>query len=583
MSAHDVPVLIVGGGPVGLAASICLAEHGVASMLVEQHATTTDHPRATVVNTRTYELFRQWGIEDDVRRGGLPVEKSRFIVWATSLTGWELGRLDLAQRSDGSAATSAADLAGATSPTSTGICPQDVYEPMLRRRAEAASCARLRFATELVAFEECQDGIEARLRSREDGREETVRARWLLACDGAASPVRERLGVAMEGPDDIGSLLNVYFHADLTRYVAGRESALYWIVNPDAAGVFIALNNVDRWLFNTPIAREPDAARRFTPAVCAAMVRRAVGDPDLRIDVRSIDPWIMRSQVAVRYRVGRVFLLGDAAHRFPPTGGFGMNTGVQDAHNIAWKIAGVVAGWADESLLDTYEEERRPVARVNADQSYKNARRMPAPPGGSGGENPLARIEEDSPDGAALRELVAAGIAGTREHFSAAGQAKGFRYASAAITPDGSGHEPQSTVERYVPSAAPGFVAPHAWVLRDGRLLSLLDLFGQRFVLLTGPSGAPWQQLASEITASGMPLDVHTVGGDLAPEGLDPEAWCASYGVESDGAVLVRPDGHVAWRRRAHGDAAAEELHLACARAVGKALANTSSATALAV
>lgn len=573
MSSHDVPVLIVGGGPVGLAASVCLSEYGIASLLVEQHATTTDHPRATVVNTRTYELFRQWGIEDDVRRGGLPVEKSRFIVWATSLTGWELGRLDLAQRSDGSPANTAAELAGASSPTFTGICPQDVYEPILRRRAETSSCARVRFSTELVSFEESDDGIEARLRSRADGREETVRARWMLACDGAASPVRERLGVAMEGPDDIGSLLNVYFHADLARFIAGRESALYWIVNPDAAGVFIALNNVDRWLFNTPIARDADAASRFTPETCAAKVRHAIGDPDLPIDVRSIDPWIMRSQVAARYRVGRVFLVGDAAHRFPPTGGFGMNTGVQDAHNLAWKIAGVVAGWADESLLDTYEEERRPVARVNADQSYKNARRMPAPPGASGDENPLARIEEDSPDGAALRELVAAGIAGTREHFSAAGQAKGFRYASAAITPDGSAEEAQSTVERYVPSAAPGFVAPHAWVRRDGCVQSLLDLFGRRFVLLTGPSGAVWRDVASAIGTSAPPLDVHTVGADLVPEGLDPDAWCASYGIASDGAVLVRPDGHVAWRRRAHGDAAVGELRRACARAVGKPLA----------
>jgi len=579
MSGHDVPVLIVGGGPVGLAAAICLAEHGVASLLVEQHATTTDHPKATVVNTRTFELLRQWGLEEAVRSGGLPPEKSRFIVWATSLTGFELGRLDLAQRSDGSSASTAAELAGSTSPTFTGICPQDVYEPILRRRAEAAPCTRVRFATELVAFEERGDGVVARVRSRADGREETVRARWMLACDGAASPVREGLGVAMEGPDDIGCLLNVYFHADLTRFVAGRESALYWIVNPDAAGVFIALNNVDRWLFNTPIAREPDAARRFTPDVCAAKVRRAVGDPDLRIDVRSIDPWIMRSQVAARYRVGRVFLLGDAAHRFPPTGGFGMNTGVQDAHNLAWKIAGVVAGWAGEALLDTYEEERRPVARFNADQSYENARRMPAPPGGDGKQNPLACIEEDSAEGAALRELVAAGIAGTREHFSASGQAKGFRYASAAITPDGSTEPSRSTVERYVPSAAPGCVAPHAWVRRDGRLLSLLDLFGRGFVLLAGPSGAPWREAACEIAATGLPLDVQAMGVDLLPEELDAEAWCASYDVARDGAVLVRPDGHVAWRRRAFDRDAAADLRLACARAVGKAPITAGAAT----
>jgi len=559
----DVPVLIVGGGPAGLAASICLSGHGVRSLLVEQHATTTTHPKATVVNTRTFELFRQWGIEAEVRAGGLPPERTRFIVWATTLTGFELGRLDLAA---GEGETIIPARAPKTSPSFTGICPQDVYEPILRRRAEREPTADVRFATRLVSFTQDAGGVEAVIRREPDGDETRVRAQWLLACDGAASPVRERLGIPMLGPDAIGNLLNVYFHADLTAYVRGREGALYWIVNGDLPGVFIALDNRRRWLFNTPFRLDDgETLADFTPARCAAMIHRAVGDASLAVDVRSIDPWVMRSQVAERYRRGRVFLLGDAAHRFPPTGGFGMNTGVQDAHNLAWKLAGVLEGWAGAGLLDTYECERRPVGQSNADQSFKNARDMPSPVRpGSGEANPLAAIEDDSPAGQALRDAVAAGIAGTREHFSAQGQAKGFAYESAAIVPDGSAAS-ASSVEQYVPSARPGSQAPHCWVGER----SLLDLFGPRFALLTGPAGEAWRAPAS---ASGLPLDVYVVGRDLVPAGIDTAGvdWCALYGVEADGAVLVRPDGHVAWRARSRDAEADRRLADACARAVGR-------------
>jgi 2-polyprenyl-6-methoxyphenol hydroxylase-like FAD-dependent oxidoreductase len=568
------PVLIVGGGPVGLAASICLSRLGVPSLLAEQHETTTTHPRATVVNTRTFELFRQWGVDADVRSGGLPPGRSRYIVWATTLTGFELGRLDLMAPRAGEDALSMVRTLGRQSPCVTGICPQDVYEPVLRRAAEASPIADVRYHTQLVSFRDDGAGIDAVVRHLSDGRDLSVRADWLLACDGAASPVRERLGIAMLGPDNIGSILNLYVHADLGPYIEGREGALYWILNADVAGVFIALDNATRWLFNTPFQLGPEQTiTQFTPERCAALVRRAVGDPDLAVDVRSIDPWIMRSQVAERYRAGRCLLLGDAAHRFPPTGGFGMNTGVQDAHNVAWKLAGVLQGWASETLLDTYEIERRPVGQFNADQSFKNTRQMPNP--GTAVERaagPLALIEQDTPEGAATREMIAAGIENTREHFSAQGQAKGFAYASPAIVPDGSADDTQSTVIEYVPSARPGRLAPHAWIQHDGTLRSLLDLFGTRLVLLTGPDAGAWHDAAAAL-ADRVPLAVHTVGGDVHLDQGEPADWCTLYGVDADGAVLVRPDGHVAWRaRRAPGDVAGA-LEQAVAQATGRTLA----------
>lgn len=562
-------MLIVGGGPVGLAASICLSQHGVRSLLVEQQPTTTIHPKATVVNTRTFELFRHWGIEAAVRDGGLPPERSQFVVWATSLCGYELGRLDLL---DGTA-TNGDDAMTPTrrhfdrlSPTFTGICPQDVYEPILRRRAVAAPTADVRFATRLLEFSSDQTGVTARLGTA-DGDQMCVRADYLIACDGAASSIREGLGIAMTGPDDIGQLLNVYFHADLTPFIAGREGPLYWILNADVAGVFIALDNRTRWLFNTPFRLAPgEAIERFTPAMCAALVRRAVGRADLAVEVRSIDPWIMRSQVAERYRAGRVFLAGDAAHRFPPTGGFGMNTGVQDAHNLAWKLAAVLQGWASSQLLDTYEAERKPVAQANADQSLKNSRRMPAPPtGGTEPSSPLSMIEDDSPEGAGVRAMIAAGIGQTREHFSAMGQAKGFVYESAVISADGTLVDTtRSSVETYIPTACPGSVAPHAWVVVGGARRSLLDLYGDGFVLLTGPAAA-WDSAAAKVRD--LPLQVYAAGRELHFE--SSTAW-ELYGLADDGAALIRPDGHVAWRcQRAPSDPVAA-LRVACARAVGQ-------------
>ena len=322
------------------------------SLLVEQHATTTTHPKATVVNTRTFELFRQWGVEDKVRAGGLPMDKSRFIVWATSLTGYELGRLDLAA-SGGSKQgdpTAAMREMGKSSPTFTSICPQDVYEPILRDAAEAAPAGDVRFHTKLESFDADGDGVRAVIRSLDDGREHTVRAEYLLACDGAASPISR---AARQCLCSVRTTSAASSTSTARRFDAAHQRAKARSIGfstPIAAGVFIALNNRDRWLFNTPFRlADGQSMAMFTPDHCARLVRRAVGDAGIALrSSRSI--LVMRSQVAERYQVGRIFLLGDAAHRFSPTGGFGMNTGVQDAHNLAWKIAGVLQGWASATL-----------------------------------------------------------------------------------------------------------------------------------------------------------------------------------------------------------------------------------------
>jgi hypothetical protein len=250
----------------------------------------------------------------------------------------------------------------------------------------------------------------------------------------------------------------------------------------------------------------------------------------------------MRREVASSYGAGRVFLAGDAAHEFPPTGGFGMNCGIHDAHNLAWKLAGVLQEWADPSLLDTYAAERRPVACFYTEQSSKNAQTVVAD------MRPVAVIEDAGPEGAAFRSMIAAGIPAQREHFESQGLALGFHYDSAAVVPDGTDPPAiDNPVRDYAPVARPGHRAPHAWVEVDGRIVSTLDLFDGRFVVLTTKAGASWCDAARVVAErDGIPLVTRVLACD--PSGGDVDDWRARYAIEPDGAVLVRPDGHVGWR-----------------------------------
>jgi putative polyketide hydroxylase len=531
----ETSVLIAGGGPVGLAASIALSCHGVRSLLVERHPDTTRHPKASVVNARTMELFRQWGIETVVRDGGVPLERMANVFWMTAITGFEIGRLTL-----GDEATSAAYL-HEQGPAPVAICAQDVVEPALLDRARRSSFAELRYGTELESCAQDAEGVTATIHDRTSGARQAVRARYLVAADGHASATRERLGIAMEGPAPLGHLVNVHFVADLTPWIADRAGILYWIINPEVVGVFIALNGRDRWLFNLPYDPARESAADYPPERCVALLRRATGIPALAPVVQSVTTWTMRREVAARYREGRVFLAGDAAHQFPPTGGFGMNCGIQDAHNLAWKLAAVLQGWADPALLDTYESERRPVARECTEQSSKNAQTVVAD------MRPVAVIEDAGPEGEAFRSMIASGIPAQREHFDSQGLALGFHYDSAAVVADGT---PPPLVENpirdYVPVARPGHRAPHAWIEVGGRRVSTLDLFDGRFVLFTTRAGAPWCDAARAIAErDALPLVAYALACD--PPGDD---WRARYDIEPDGAVLVRPDGHVGWRAR---------------------------------
>jgi putative polyketide hydroxylase len=518
-STHDVPVLIVGGGPVGLSASILLSRLGIHSLLVERHPGVAPQPRARGVSVRTMEIMRPWGIERALRAAAVPPVQFARYVWAETMTGPELRLVTGVGDPEG---------VGRYSPTSQCACSQDALDPVLLALARSYAQADLRFGHECASFELDESGMTARLVECTSGEEFSVRAWYMIAVVGASSGVRTALGIPFPGPV-LSHRVMILFEADIAPRLPRSPSMLYFINNPAVAGAIVATSNPNRWTLDQ--AYDPDGGQRiseFTPERCRELVRAAVGVADLPVDIVNVTPWDMEARVAPRFRDGRVFLVGDAAHAMPPTGVYGLNTGVQDAHNLAWKLAAVLRGWAGAELLATYETERLPVARFNTEQSLLNGAEVAT----AGGQPNFAR-------------------------FQGIGIALGYTYASPAIVPDGSpALDVTDPVVEYVASARPGGRAPHVWLERNGKCISTLDLFEKRFVLLAGPDGHAWRTAAVD-AAMQAPLDAYTIGarGDL----VDHEgAWSRTYGVTSQGAVLVRPDGHVAWRSETGvGDAAA--------------------------
>jgi 2-polyprenyl-6-methoxyphenol hydroxylase-like FAD-dependent oxidoreductase len=506
----DVPVLIVGGGPVGLTASILLGRLGVPSLLVERHPATAVHPKARGINARTMEMYRQCGVEAAIRKAGLPPERAGFIVWARTLAGEEIERR-VPWRSGPQSAT--------VSPVRNCLCAQDDLEPVLRAFAEQQPASTLAFGTEVTACAQDDAGVTATLVDRSTGAERQVRTQYVIAADGAQSTLRQALGVGMVGKADVYDSVNILLNADLRPWTQHRPAALYFIENPAMRGTFLTINGIDRWGFLVnSLAAYGYKASDFTAERSAELVRQAAGVPDLAVKILGIAPWTASARVAERYRDGRIFLAGDAAHEMPPTGGFGMNTGVQDVHNLAWKLAAVIRGTAGPRLLDSYHAERQPLGQAITQQSLANAVSM----------GRLSRTTE---------------TAGARpEYLNEQGMIFGAAYESSAVVSDGTAPiAVANPVTDYAPSARPGGRAPHVWLARDGERLSTIDLVGNGFVLLAGQKGHAWR-----VPAQRLGVAAYSIGdGEFA----DPEdSWTAAYGVDEGGAVLVRPDGYVGWR-----------------------------------
>jgi putative polyketide hydroxylase len=536
----DIPVLISGGGPVGLTASLLLSRLGVRSLMVERHPATALTPKARGINARTMEVFRQCGIDSAIREAGLAEGGTGLIVWTETLAGREIER-----RVPGRATPKNM----AVTPVKNCLCAQDDLEPVIRRFAEAAGPGELRFNTELTSFSQKPGAVTGTLTDRITGEATPFTTRYLIAAEGAQSRVRRALGAKMLGQEKVYDSVNILFEADLTQWVKDRPAALYFVEQEDLRATFLTINGTDRWGFLIHGPKQYGwTPQDFTPEFCAQLIRKGVGVPDLPVSVLGVSPWEASAIVADRYRVGDVFLTGDAAHEMPPTGGFGLNTGVQDVHNLAWKIAAVLRGNADPSLLDSYHAERQPMGQVITQNSLANAMSM----------------------GRTARQ---SGVLPRREFLSEQGLIFGARYESTAVLPDGT---PPSAVEdpvtEYVPSARPGSRAPHAWLKRGDEQISTIDLFGPHFVLLAGCDGEAWRRAAQAIGPSWPPLVAYTVGkdGDLG----DPDGnWHEVYGIDTDGAVLVRPDGHVAWRSRLGAANPTEVLRAALDSLLGRVTA----------
>jgi 2,4-dichlorophenol 6-monooxygenase len=546
----EVPVLVVGAGPAGTTASMLLARLGIANRVVDRRDGPHRAPQAHVVNPRSLEIFRSMGIDmQALRAAATPRADGSHVSFVTTLAGAELGRLPYEQQDDDVLALTPEPLVNLS---------QHRLEPILVDHLRREPNAELYWRHEWTALTQDATGVTSRVQDLASGEPYEVRSRWVLAADGAGSRVRKALDVEMVGPDQLQSFLMIHFEANLRPLVRDRPAILYWVVDPECAGTFVA-HDIDRtWVFMHRFDPAIESPAAFTPAVCAALVRRALGREDVEFTIRDVSPWTMTAQVAARFRAGRVFLVGDSAHRFPPSGGLGLNTGVQDAHNLAWKLGWVESGRAGQALLDTYEVERRPVAERNAEQSFVNAMKML--------EAFMALGLTD--DVAASRALLAteAGRADARrvieaqqDHFDMIGLQLGFEYAEGAVVPDGAAVA-ASSIREFRPSARPGARLPHTWVQRRTSILDMLAPDGM--TLIAGPRGGLWAEAVSRLA----PLAIRCLvaGRDFA----DPDAeWQRTCEIEPDGAVLVRPDHHVAWRAaRAPRDPAMELA--AAARAI---------------
>lgn len=526
------PVLIVGGGPVGMLMSLLLARQGWPSIVFERRMPReSSAPKAHVLNPRSLEICRALGLDVDAMRQLAPhADEANCARFVTTLTGTEFGSLPFCDFTQPAAL--------APTPTPLLNLAQPLFEALLRERLQREPLVELRLGHHFLGCRQDEGGVQAQIEGPQGPY--VAAGAWLVGADGASSAVREHLGIAMDGVPAVRPRITIHFEADLSPLVGARPAVLYWILDPAARGAFIAYDMRRTWVYAPRDVPERFDRADYSDARCLQMIRRAIGDDQAQLEIRHVVPWMMSAQVAQRYRAGRCFLVGDAAHRFPPTGGLGLNTGIQDAHNLAWKLAAVLDGRADAALLDSYESERLPVARINTDQSLSNSQKL------TGLFGLAEQVLADGAPGAAQQAVLAEELQRHREHFLSEGLQLGFCYGPPVRGP--------SDPMRYEPTLDRGARMPHAWLRLAGRRVSTLDLLDpRRFTLLVAVGAASWQSTA----------DMHVVAMPDAAAFEQP--WPAWPLLAAGGALLLRPDGHVAAQLPDDGPAARAELRQALA------------------
>jgi 2-polyprenyl-6-methoxyphenol hydroxylase-like FAD-dependent oxidoreductase len=526
----DVEVLVAGGGPVGLTLGSDLAWRGRQCMVVESRSGPTTHPKATLLGARSMEYFRRWGLDDAIFTGALPPEENYWIVFCTRLAGRELHRFASPSISEVRKRPSGAEERWpelAWSPYGKTQIGQQNLEPVLLEFAKSQPRLDLRQGWSLVSFEDKGDCVESVIQNTSGGAQARVKSRYLVGCDGGSSGVRKALGIPFGGRGPWRSNVSFFFRSpDFLRTHGKGVGNLYFVFAPDSFGVFTGIDGRELWNYQLYFL---DPAKKTETVDAADALYRAVGKP-FDFELLRTTHWQHHQSVAMRWRKGNVFLAGDAAHLFAPTGGVGMNTGIADACDLSWKLAAVLAAWGGEGLLDSYEAERRPVAWRNSQRSMTNSDTidfvMQQVPNG---------IEEDGPEGEAKRARLTQDIRWMARQFNSAGAHLGHRYVQSPIVIGDGAPEPPDDFARVLQSTWPGSRAPHAW-LADGR--STLDWFGQGYVIVTTEQSVAGEaeRLRAAFAETGIPCRVQS---------CFEETVRAIYQTP---LVLVRPDGHVSWR-----------------------------------
>ena len=555
MVEFDADVLVVGTGPMGATTALALATYGVRVHAISNRNWLANSPRAHITNQRAVEVLRDLGVEEEASKHAVPWGEMGDTLFTTSLAGPEIARL----RTWGTGDERYGDYLRASPCTNLDI-PQPFLEPVLVNAA-AQRGAAISFNMEYLGAVQDADGVTVSLRDRLSGADSTRRVRYLVGADGANSRVAESIGLPIVGEMARAGTIYARFNADLSRYVAHRPSILHWIMTPAGGfgeigmGLLRAVRPWNEWIAGWGFdlaAGEPDLAH----GNALAKIRTLVGDPALACEVVSVAPWYVNRAYADQYSVGRIFCGGDAVHRHPPSNGLGSNTSIQDGFNLAWKLALAVHGQAGPALLDSYSDERAPVGKqvvARANQSRIDYAPLRACFATQGEADPVAaglsKIKAPTREGAQIRAALRDALALKNYEFNAHGVEMNHRYASAAIIPDDDA-EPETwhrDRELYCqPTTRPGAKLPHAWLVgADGRRLSTLDVVGKgRFTLMTGLSGTAWRAAVESVDSPALRFVV--VGSEPAQ---DPYCvWLAASEIEDAGALLVRPDGYVAWR-----------------------------------
>lgn len=557
----DTQVAIIGGGPAGLTMALLLAKLGVDAQVFERRTTTSRLPRAHLLNQRTMEIFESVGIADDVYAESPPDDRWHRVGWYTSLAGERSGQGREIGHLPAWGGGGDADRYAAASTARFANVPQMRLDPMLREHVSTTGTAL--FGTEVTDIRQRDGYVELDVLHVEAGTTDTVSARYVVAADGGRL-CSKLLGVEMEGPTQLLDMVTMHVSADLSAHIVDDEVLLYYFIDPDGQGTFRGSicamgpgawgGDSPEWAFHQAFAWGDPAAKDVD--LLESRMRDMLGLPDLEFEIHAVSHWEFEGVTARTLRQGDVFLAGNAAHRHPPTGGLGLNAAVQDSHNLAWKLALVLSGVAPDTLLDSYHEERWPVDHFNVEHSLRNAgghRRVAEALGMHAGidiEDGWDAIDEwlsDTPEGEKRRAAVAEAVASNADDYSQLNVELGFAYERGALVPDGTEGPPPS-LRAYVPTTRPGHHVPHVRFATPTGEVSTNDLVptGGFALLIDSSAAEPWRKAAATVAdGTGILIDVIAIGDDVAD--VDG-AWGSVRGTEDSGAVLVRPDWHVAWR-----------------------------------